>query len=123
MDAVTMTQVPEEALGKAAAQYPHVQGEMGVIHQPKSVESGKQTKKEKEEADKIAFEIADQMNQVSSLLKTSLSFSVDEDTGERIITVINSDTKEVIRQIPPENMLKLIGNMKNVMGMLLDVEV
>lgn len=123
MDAVTITQAPEETLSKVAVQYPHVQGEMGVVHQPKSAENEKQNKVKTEDSNKVAHEIADQMNQVSSLLKTSLAFSVDEGTGRNVIKVINSDTEEVIRQIPPENMLKLIGNMKNVMGMLLDVEI
>lgn len=68
-------------------------------------------------------EIAEKMNDVASIFNASLSFSVDQPTGKRVIKVVNKDTDELIRQIPPENALKLISNMRNVMGMLLDVEI
>lgn len=68
-------------------------------------------------------DITDKMNQVASLFNTTLNFSVDQPTGKTVIKVMDQDTEEVIRQIPPENMLKLMSNMRDVMGMLLDVEI
>ena len=72
---------------------------------------------------KAADGIADKMNQVASVFNTSLAFSVDESTGKTIIKVMDKETEEVIRQIPPEEMLRMIGKMRYVMGMLLDVEI
>ncbi|WP_231362422.1 flagellar protein FlaG [Thioalkalivibrio sp. ARh3] len=37
----------------------------------------------------------------------SLEFSVDDSTGRTVITVMDADREEVIRQIPPEQMLAL----------------
>ena len=70
-----------------------------------------------------AEEIAEKMNQVSSVFNTSLAFSVDKPTGKTVIKVLDRETNEIIRQIPPEEMLRLIGKMRYVMGMLLDVEI
>lgn len=70
-----------------------------------------------------AEEIAEKMNQVASVFSTSLAFSVDKPTGKTVIKVLDRETNEIIRQIPPEEMLRLIGKMRYVMGMLLDVEI
>lgn len=36
-----------------------------------------------------------------------LSFTTDQPTGRMVIKLINKDTKEVLRQIPPEYVLRL----------------
>jgi flagellar protein FlaG len=72
--------------------------------------------------EEAAEEIAEKMNQVASVFSTSLAFSVDKPTGKTVIKVLDRETNEIIRQIPPEEMLRLIGKMRYVMGMLLDVE-
>ena len=68
-------------------------------------------------------DVAQKMNQVAAVFNASLSFSVDKPTGRTIIRVINKETDEVIRQIPPEEALRLIHKMRDVMGMLLDIEI
>ena len=68
-------------------------------------------------------DVAEKMNQVATVFNTSLSFSVDKPTGRTVIRVVNKDTDEVIRQIPPEEMLRLIHKMRDVMGLLLDIEI
>ena len=77
----------------------------------------------REEMDEVAQEIAENMNQVASVLNTSLVFSVDKPTGKTVIRVVDSETEKIIRQIPPEEMLRLMQKIRWVMGMLLDVEI
>ena len=38
---------------------------------------------------------------------SGLQFSVDQNTGKTIVRVVDSETKQVIRQIPSEEMLEL----------------
>jgi len=45
-----------------------------------------------------------------------LSFSVDKDSGRTIITVIDSETQEVVRQIPPEEVLNLALHLQDAGG-------
>lgn len=40
-------------------------------------------------------------------VRRELQFSVDEDSGRTIITVIDSDSGEIIRQIPPEEVMQI----------------
>ena len=44
----------------------------------------------------------------------TLQFSKDEDTGKTIIRVIDTETEEVIRQIPPEEFLKMVKRLNDV---------
>jgi len=43
-----------------------------------------------------------------------LSFSVDESSGSMVVSVIDSKTSEVIRQIPNEDMLSISRKMRQV---------
>src|SRR5690606_17462318 len=47
------------------------------------------------------------LNELMSSNQRSLRFQVDEDGGRTVITVLNPHTKEVIRQIPPEEIQSL----------------
>lgn len=47
-----------------------------------------------------------QMNDFVQNLQRDLRFEVDDDLGRTVISVVDSETKEVIRQIPPETVLE-----------------
>jgi len=61
-------------------------------------------------------EIEDVLNDVNEFLKTTqraLEFSVDDATGLQVITVRDTETEEVIRQIPPEVVVALIKHFRD----------
>ena len=68
----------------------------------------------------LAEKIAETMNDIVTTLDIRIAFSVDQGSGKRVIKVINNETKEIIRQIPPDEMLKLVGQMHRIMGLLLN---
>lgn len=49
----------------------------------------------------------------------NLQFSIDRDTGKTVIKVIDSNTKELIRQIPPDEILQLAKEIDRMRGLLL----
>lgn len=49
----------------------------------------------------------------------NLQFSVDSDTNKTVITVMDSSTKEVIRQIPSEEILALAKGLDKLQGLLI----
>ena len=51
-----------------------------------------------------------------------LSFSVDDDTGRTVVKVINSNTEEVVRQIPAEEILQIAHRIENGEGGMLELE-
>lgn len=65
--------------------------------------------------------VAEQLTQYATAFQRNLSFSVNQDTGDTVIVVSDSETKEVVRQIPSEFALQLAQNL-NRLQETLDVE-
>ena len=53
-------------------------------------------------------------------ISTNLQFSLDESTGKTVIKVVDKESGEVIRQIPPEDALRLSSRMEELKGLLYD---
>ncbi len=60
----------------------------------------------------------EQIQQVTESLTQNLRFSIDEDTGITVIKVTDSQTQEVIRQIPTEEAVSLARTLDKVQGLL-----
>ena len=56
-------------------------------------------------------------------LANRLNFTTDEDTGRLVIKVIDRDTKQVIRQIPPEELLSLAKRLEELRGILISMRI
>jgi len=74
----------------------------------------------KEGVESVARVIEDYANDVHNV---GLKFQVHEDTGQFVIRVIDVKTNEVVREVPPENLLDLAAKMEEMMGMLYDEKV
>ncbi|HSV30819.1 MAG TPA: flagellar protein FlaG [Atribacteraceae bacterium] len=79
--------------------------------------SGRESREIPEE--KVA-EVARVLNQVLAILDIEARFSVHEKSREIMVTLLNRDTKEVIRQIPPEKVLDMLAQLKELVGILFD---
>ncbi|MDJ0829777.1 MAG: flagellar protein FlaG [Desulfobacterales bacterium] len=62
-------------------------------------------------------------NDLDMLHHVGLQFSVHETTGRTMIKVINKDTNDLIREIPPEGLLNLAAKMQEMLGILFDKKV
>jgi len=51
---------------------------------------------------------------------SELSISVDQQTRDIVVKVLDSETHEVIRQIPPEEALRLAHSLRKLRGALVD---
>ena len=54
---------------------------------------------------------------------TTLEMSVHEKTHQVMVKVLNKDTGELIREIPPEKTLDLVAKMMEIAGILIDEKV
>jgi len=52
-------------------------------------------------------------------ISSAIEFSMDDDTREMVVKVIDTDTKEVIRQIPSEEMLSIAKALDKIQGLLI----
>lgn len=59
------------------------------------------------------------VNEALRMLSRSIEFSVDEETGRQLVKVVDQDTKQVLRQIPSEEMLDIAKGLDRLVGLLI----
>ncbi|HEY6896544.1 MAG TPA: flagellar protein FlaG [Rhodocyclaceae bacterium] len=59
------------------------------------------------------------LKRITQPVAQNLQFSVDKETGDTVIKVVDEITKEVIRQIPSQEVLDLAKNLDKLQGVLL----
>ena len=85
--------------------------------------AAKQQQAQKLEPAPTATEVqqaADTINKaLQRLNSSSLEFSVDHDSGRTIVRVVDTETKDVIRQIPNEETLAISKSLDKLQGLLI----
>ncbi len=64
--------------------------------------------------------IVKEVNSIVEQFSGKVSFSFDMETNKSTIMVIDKETGEVIRQIPPKEMLNLMEKMEEIAGIIYD---
>ncbi len=62
----------------------------------------------------------EKLNKLAQSQQTSVSFSVDENANSTVIKVFKTDTGELIKQFPPEEILAMKAKLGNSVGWLID---
>ena len=62
----------------------------------------------------------DKANKQMLSRETSLQFEPYDKTGDMIVRIIDTKTKEVIREIPSKKILDMVANMLEMAGILVD---
>jgi len=60
----------------------------------------------------------EELNKRLNMLNSQLKIERDEDTGIQVVKIIDTETKEIIRQLPPEVVLKIAKYIDEVTGLL-----
>ncbi len=90
--------------------------------QEKVEEKPQEDRKIKEE--KVSQKMLDELsNDIEILHSVGLSFAQHKDSGRTMVSVMNRDTNEVIRQIPSEDILDMAVKMEEMVGLLFDEKV
>lgn len=63
---------------------------------------------------------AEKANAYLKAADTHLEFKVSEETGRVVISVVKSDTQEVVRQIPPDSLHRLSDRISQMRGLLFE---
>ena len=71
----------------------------------------------------IIKKTVEKLNEKLKLFNSSLHIEIDKDTGIQVVKIIDNDTKEVIRQLPPETTLKIAKYIDEITGLLFEKKV
>ena len=69
--------------------------------------------------EKVVIEAIEKANKAISSVRR-FEFSIHEKTKEIMVKVIDNDTNEVIREIPPEKVLDMVAKMWEMAGIIVD---
>jgi flagellar protein FlaG len=94
-------------------------GEMG--KSPKQVTKEEAGNEEKKISSlKELTEALQEINEALEPKNIALNYSVDDSTDAIVVKVIEKQTDKVIRQIPPEEVLNIRGNIQKFLGVIYD---
>jgi flagellar protein FlaG len=85
------------------------------VGDPRSAEDPSRRDEDRKSDDSIEGAVSD-LNVLAQQMRRELQFSVEEDSGELVVKVIDKETDEVVRQIPPEVLLELRKRMTEAAG-------
>ena len=77
-------------------------------------------KKDLPVADRVVIDAIEKANKAISGGNREFHFAVHEKTKQIMVKVINSDTNEVIRELPPEKILDMVAKMWEMAGIIVD---
>lgn len=88
-----------------------------------TVESLREDQLSPEELKEDLKEKIDDMNDIMETLDEKLSFELHDKTETIMTQIIDIKTKEVIKEMPPEEMLDLSARIHEMVGLIIDEEV
>ncbi len=68
-------------------------------------------------------QIASALGDAATIFNRAVRFEIDESTDQLITKIINKETNEVIRQIPPEELIRAAARLRDFIGLLFDIEI
>lgn len=61
----------------------------------------------------------DKVQEFTNTLANELKFSIDDNSGQTVVKIVDTATDEVIRQIPSEEMLAIADALDQIQGLLI----
>lgn len=83
-------------------------------------ELSQKTKYELSIDESVWINMIERANKAITGATCSFEYSIHESTKQIMVKVINKDTKEIIREIPPEKILDMVAKMWEMAGILVD---
>jgi len=74
-------------------------------------------------SDRQVRTLAEALGETLSTLNKGFRYEIDESTDRIITTIIDRETQQVVRQIPPEEIVEVSRRLRDLIGVLLDIEV
>jgi len=90
-------------------------------NQPNSLQEQKENNQKELEQD-VKKSVKD-INDIVKKVKEDLAFELHDETERMMVKVIDRQTKEIIKELPPEEMLDLSARIHEMVGLLIDEKV
>ncbi|WP_336822049.1 flagellar protein FlaG [Sporosarcina sp. USHLN248] len=85
-----------------------------------SVEAQQQSQEERHLPVEKAMQMTDSMNTFLESVNTQLRFKLHDELNEYYVTIVDSKTDEVVREVPSKKLMDIYAAMKEFVGLLID---
>jgi flagellar protein FlaG len=82
------------------------------------VSASKPAPKAEPKAEPDTEQLRKAIEEIQHNVGTNVRFSVDKESGRTIVSVVDSETKRVVRQFPAEDVMKMARNIDRMQGLL-----
>lgn len=108
----------ERAIADGANLQP-IDARSAVLNTQKSDKNQADAAKNEEPNTKQVESAVEKLNKFVKTSSSDVQFSVDEESGIRIISVVDKETKEVIRQMPTKEVVEMARALDKLQGLLI----
>ncbi|MFP4381816.1 MAG: flagellar protein FlaG [Candidatus Sumerlaeia bacterium] len=110
---------PQPQVGQPENSTPAVKSDDVVVVSPKAMTQNKQSDEvqQKTAQEKIADRIRESVNKIQQRA-TSLRFDVEEINGKVLVRVVNRESGEMVREIPPEQIRNMMDKLEDLRGVI-----
>lgn len=113
-DITTLSELKQAASSSASTKRAESQAS-----EQKSEDTGNQAKLTRKDVEDMVEALDDFANSV----QTRLNFTIDDDTEDVVVKIMDKETDEVIKQFPAEELLELREKMQDLSGLLFSTNV
>ena len=118
MDALALKpDIGANAKEKTAAR---IDSKTGAVDDKTVFQTNGMERAERELSEKMVIEAIERANRAISGANRRFEYSFHDKTNEVIVKVIDSETNEVIREIPPKKILDLVASLMEMAGIIVD---
>jgi len=71
-------------------------------------------------SERVVLEAVERANKAISTANRTFEYRIHAKTKQIMVKVINTDTNEVVREIPPEKVLDMVAKMMEMSGIMVD---
>lgn len=93
------------------------------VNFPSKINQGKVEFEEKKVDEKAIKRLTGKFNEVLSILNTRLKFSVHESTNTIVVQILDSESGEVLKEVPSTKFLELVSKLGEYVGFMIDEKV
>ncbi|HHY18620.1 MAG TPA: flagellar protein FlaG [Firmicutes bacterium] len=87
------------------------------VQQERSLSKSKEEEKIETETLNESLEIADKL---AKAFNKAIKFQIHQETDKIYVEIVDRETGETIKQIPPEEMLKIAASVQEFLGLIVD---
>jgi flagellar protein FlaG len=68
-------------------------------------------------------QIVSELNNFIQIFNTKIAFEIDKETRKTVLKIIDAQSNEIIRQIPPEELLAISKRISELLGLIINARV